>query len=70
MTAIKNEDMGQKVNVQDDWTMSPQIARIYYGDIARKQRQIRSKHGQAFLVFGQRFSKRAGFRTYSIFDER
>ena len=53
-----------------EWTMDPRIASVYLGDIARLQRQIRAKHGMSRLVFGQRFSRRAGFHTFSIFDVR
>ena len=56
--------------VEPEWEMDKAVASVYYGDIARLQAQIRAKHGMSRLVFGQRFSKRAGFRTFSIFDER
>ncbi len=53
---------------ESEWTMDPRIASVYYGDIARLQNQIRAKKGMTPLYFGQRFSRRAGFHHFDLFD--
>jgi len=58
------------LRAEPEWEMDKAVASVYLGDIARLQAQIRAKKGMSHLYFGQRFSKRAGFYHFSIFDAR
>lgn len=53
----------------DEYNMDPDIALVYYGEIAKLQGQIRAKHGITPLYFGHRFAKKSGFYTFNLFDK-